>query len=58
VLRAGRIPQELYLNNGKQFVAKTFKAEAHKHGIKLIFGRPFNPKGQGKIERYHKTLYQ
>jgi transposase InsO family protein len=24
----------------------------------LIFGRPYNPRGRGKIERYHKTLYQ
>ena len=24
----------------------------------MIFGRPYNPKGRGKIERYHRTLYQ
>jgi transposase InsO family protein len=57
-LRAGRIPREIYLNNGKQFVSKVFKAEAQKNGIKLIFGRPYNPRGRDKIERYHKTLYQ
>ena len=57
-LRAGRIPREIYLDNGKQFVSKIFKTEAQKHGIKLIFGRPYNPRGRGKIERYHKTLYQ
>jgi transposase InsO family protein len=57
-LRAGRIPREIYLDNGKQFVSKLFKAEAQKHDIKLIFGRPYNPRGRGKIERYHKTLYQ
>jgi len=50
--------REIYVDNGKQFVAKTVKAEAQKHGIKLIFGRPYNPRGRGKIERYHKTLYQ
>jgi transposase InsO family protein len=48
-LRAGRIPREIYLDNGKQFV---FKAEAQKDDIKLIFGRPYNPLGCGKIERY------
>ncbi len=32
--------------------------KAQKHDIKLIFGRPYNPKGRGKIERYHKTLYR
>lgn len=57
-LRNGRIPREIYLDNGKQFVSKLFKAEAKKHGIKLIFGKPYHPRGRGKIERYHKTLYQ
>ena len=57
-LRAGRIPREIYLDNGKQFISKIFKTEAQKHGIKLIFGLRYNPRGRGKIERYHKTLYQ
>lgn len=57
-LRAGRIPREIYLDNGKQFVAKAFKAEAVKYGIKLIFGRPYHPRGRGKIESYHKALYR
>jgi len=57
-LRAGRIPREIYLDNGKQFVSKLFKAEAKKHSIKLIFGRPYHPRGRGKIERYHQTLYR
>jgi transposase InsO family protein len=29
-LRPGRIPREIYLDNGKQFVSKIFKAEAQK----------------------------
>ena len=57
-LRNGRIPREIYVDNGKQFVSKLFKAEAQKHGIKLIFGRPYHPHGRGKIERYHKILYR
>lgn len=57
-LRKGRIPREIYVDNGKQFVSKAFKSEAQKHGIKLIFGRPYNPRGRGKIERYHQTLYR
>lgn len=57
-LRNRRIPTQIYLDNGKQFIARLFKAEARKHGIKLIFGKPYNPRGRGKIERYHKTLYQ
>jgi len=56
-LRNGRVPKQVYLDNGKQFVAKLFKQEAEKYGIKLIFGRPYNPRGRGKIERYHKVLH-
>ncbi len=57
-LRKGRIPREIYLDNGKQFVSKVFKAEAKKYGIKLIFGKPYHPQGRGKIESYHKILYR
>lgn len=57
-LRKGRIPREIYMDNAKQFVAKVFKQEAAKHSIKLIYGRPYHPRGRGKIESYHKTLYR
>jgi transposase InsO family protein len=57
-LRKGRTPKQIYLDNGKQFIANEFKTEAHKHAIKLIYGKPHNPKGRGKIEAYHKALYQ
>ena len=57
-LRKGRAPRQIYLDNGKQFIAKEFKAEARKNKIKLIYGKPHNPRGRGKIERYHKVLHQ
>lgn len=57
-LKKGRKPKQIYLDNGKQFIAKEFKAEAAKQGIKLIYGRPHNPRGRGKIEGYHKILYR
>jgi len=56
-LRNGRVPGEVYLDNGKQFIAKEFKREARSHGIKLIFGKPYHPRGRGKIESYHKALW-
>ncbi len=56
-LRKGRIPREIYLDNGKQFIAKEFKAELAKYHIKPIFGRPYHPRGRGKIESYHKVLW-
>ena len=57
-LRKGRKPKQIYLDNGKQFIAKLFKQEVAKHGIKLIYGKPHNPRGRGKIEQYHRTLYR
>jgi transposase InsO family protein len=57
-LKKGRIPREIYLDNGKQFIAKAFKEEARQYGIKLIYGKPYNPRGRGKIEGYHKALYR
>lgn len=57
-LKKGRLPREVYLDNGKQFIAKDFKAEARGHGIKLIYGKPYHPRGRGKIEGYHKALYR
>jgi putative transposase len=57
-IRKRRLPHQVYLDNGKQFVAKAFKEEAKKYGIKLIYGKPYHPRGRGKIESYHKTLYR
>jgi transposase InsO family protein len=52
------VPREIYVDNGKQFISRDFKAEAARHGIRLIFGRPYHPRGRGKIESYHKALYR
>lgn len=57
-LKKGRVPREIYLDNGKQFIAKEFKTEAAKYGIRLIYGKPYHPRGRGKIEGYHKALYR
>lgn len=57
-LRKGRIPREIYLDNGGQFIDAEFKSVAEEHGIKLIFGKPYHPRGRGKIEAYHKALYR
>lgn len=57
-LSKGRVPREIYLDNGKQFISKLFKQEAQRYGIKLIYGKPYHPRGRGKIEHYHKVLYR
>jgi putative transposase len=56
-LQKGRIPREMYLDNGKQFIAKEFKAELAKYHIRPIYGKPYHPRGRGKIEGYHKALW-
>ena len=57
-LAKGRVPREMYLDNGGQFKAEEFKAELRKYHIKWIYGKPYNPRGRGKIESYHKILYR
>lgn len=57
-LRPGRKPRQIYLDNGTQFIAKDFKKAAAEHGIELVFGRPYHPRGRGKIEAYHKVLHR
>ncbi len=54
----GRIPREIYLDNGKQFTAEEFRSRAKKRGVRLIFGKPGHPRGRGKIGAYHKALYR
>jgi len=49
-LAKGRVPREMYLDNGGQFRADEFKTELRKNHIKPIFGKPYNPRGRGKIE--------
>jgi putative transposase len=57
-LSKGRIPREVYLDNAKQFIAKELKTELAKYQIKPIYGRPYHPRGRGKIENYHKILWR
>ena len=57
-LAKGRVPREMYLDNGGQFKAEEFKAELARYHIKPIYGKPYHPRGRGKIESYHKILYR
>ena len=57
-LRKGRYPRQIYLDNGRQFMSKEFKAELASYRIRPIYGRPYHPRGRGKIESYHKILYK
>jgi transposase InsO family protein len=56
-LRSGRRPKAVYVDNGTCFIAKDFKRFCEGQDIRIIYGRPYNPKGRGKLERFHGTLF-
>ena len=57
-LKKGRIPRQIYLDNGRQFTAKEFRSEITRCHIRPVYGRPYHPRGRGKIESYHKILHK
>ena len=57
-LRSGRRPRAVYVDNGPCFIADDFKDFCAEQRIRVIYGRPYNPRGRGKLERFHRTLYQ
>ena len=57
-LRNGRHPKAVYVDNGTCFIAGDFKRFCAKQGIRIIYGRPYNPRGRGKLERFHETMFQ
>ena len=57
-LANGRIPRAIYVDRGRQFISNVFRKLCDESNIKLIVGRPFNPKARGKIEGFHKILWK
>ena len=56
--KGGRQPKALYVDNGSCFVSKEFREFCAARGISVIYGRPYNPRGRGKLERFHRILTQ
>jgi len=49
-------PKPLLLSdNGSAFVGEVLANYLRVHGISHIFGRPFHPQTQGKVERFNRT---
>jgi len=46
----------LLSDNGPGFTSKVLAGYLSAHGIKHIFGRPYHPQTQGKIERFHRSI--
>jgi putative transposase len=57
-LKSGRKPKAIYVDNGSCFISREFRRFCEEHGIRVIYGRPYNPRGRGKLERFHRSLTQ
>jgi putative transposase len=57
-IKVGRKPRALYVDNGSCFISKEFRDYCGREGIRVIYGRPYNPQGRGKLERFHGILTQ
>ncbi|HEY8449068.1 MAG TPA: DDE-type integrase/transposase/recombinase, partial [Bacillota bacterium] len=55
ILRYG-VPERLYVDNGKIFVARRVQLACARLGIELVRQTPYRPEGKGKIERFFGTV--
>lgn len=46
----------LLSDNGSGFIADLLKVQLNVHGIRHIFGKPYHPQTQGKIERFNRRI--
>ncbi|KAG0436065.1 hypothetical protein DMUE_4405, partial [Dictyocoela muelleri] len=49
-------PPKLISDNGRQFISSNFKALMDKYNIKHITSAPYNPTGNGIVERINKEI--
>lgn len=55
LLKRGR-PIKLVVDNGAAYRAGTMQALCARLGIHIVYCRPYQPSGKGKIERWHRTV--
>lgn len=55
LLKRGR-PIKLVVDHGAAYRATTLQALCARLGIHLVYCRPYQPTGKGKIERWHRTV--
>lgn len=49
---------QLLTDNGSGFIGDVLNDYLGMHGIKHIFGKPYHPQTQGKVERFNRTIKQ
>ncbi len=52
------IPQRLYVDNGSTFRSRQLDLVCAKLGTAILFAKPYQPAGKGKIERYLQRVRQ
>jgi len=55
ILKRG-IPKKLVIDNGAAYRAHSLQGICALLQIQLIYCRPYEPEGKGKLERYHRTF--
>lgn len=50
------LPRKLVIDNGPAYRSGSLQAICARLGIRLIYCRPYEPEGKGKIERYHRRF--
>ncbi|KAG3262765.1 hypothetical protein H1C71_017740, partial [Ictidomys tridecemlineatus] len=50
------IPKQLKIDNAPGYTSTSFKQFCSSFGITHITGIPYNPQGQGIVERAHQTI--
>jgi transposase InsO family protein len=55
ILKRG-VPKKFIVDNGAAYVSGSLQGICARLKIKLIYCRPYEPEGKGKLERYHRTF--
>ena len=55
ILKRG-LPHKLLIDNGPAYVSGSLKSICARLEIRLIYCRPYEPEGKGKLERFHRTF--
>ena len=50
------LPKRFVIDNGPAYRAETLQSICARLEIRLIYCRPYEPEGKGKLERYHRTF--
>ena len=50
------IPEQVYTDQGVQFESSLFQNLCEILGVKLVTTTPYNPRANGMIERFHRTM--